>query len=361
MSRFSVRGVPWSFVGTKNVEQCKTASEVMEAAGLNWEVGKAELFAKMPIEYPAGSDEFLDVISESKKLSPDSHFHGKDIYNPVEDMFATYRKDKNIPLGIVKQKYTVVQNSDAFKFFDDVIGKDSAIWQTAGYFGNGSRIFVSAKIPDTITVHGDPIDQYLVFTNSHNGSSGVNILFTPIRIICQNTLNAAIRTATNIINIKHTKSVHKTITIAHEVLGIAKQQGIQFKTVADQLAEIKISDSTAAKYICEHFMTTEELEKLKFTGHTYGQIVARDGGAFYDVGLSTRKLNAISSAWEYYFEGAGQKEIIGTAWGAANAISGYYSNVDTSTVADKRMDSLLYGDRSRNIAKAFDNALNLAV
>ena len=73
------------------------------------------------------------------------------------------------------------------------------------------------------------------------------------------------------------------------------------------------------------------------------------------------KNNRSDNAWEYYFEGAGQKEIIGTAWGAANAISGYYSNVDTSTVADKRMDSLLYGDRSRNIAKAFDNALNLAI
>lgn len=359
MGKYAIRGVPWSYVGTKNVEECKTASEVMEAAGLNWEVGKAHLFAKMPINYPAGSDEFLDVISESKKLSPDSHFHGKDIYNPVEDMFATYRKDKNIPLGIVKQKYTVVQNSDAFKFFDDVIGKDSAIWQTAGYFGHGSRIFVSAKLPDTITVNGDSIDEYLVFTNSHNGTSGVNILFTPIRVVCQNTLNAAIKNATNIINIRHTKAVHKNISAAHEVLGIAKQQGIQFKTIAEQLANIKLKDGDVAKYICDHFMTAEEIEKLKYTGHTYGQVVARDGGAFYDIGLSTRKLNAISATWDYYFNGIGQNEIIGTAWGAANAISGYYSNVDTSSSNDKRMDSLLYGDRSRNIVKAFENAFAL--
>lgn len=360
MGRYAVRGVPWDFVGTKKVEECKTAAEVMEVAGLNWEVDKAELFAKMPIEHPVGSDEFLDVISESKKLSPDSHFHGKDIYNPVEDMFATYRKDKNIPLGIVKQKYTVVQNSDAFKFFDDVIGKDSAIWQTAGYFDYGSRIFVSAKLPDTITVHGDPIDEYLVFTNSHNGTSGVNILFTPIRVICQNILNAAIKSATNIINIRHTKSVHQTISIAHEVLGIAKQQGIQFKTIADQLANIKVTDAEVAKYIAEHFMSDDELQKMKFTGHTPSQIVARDSGAFYDIGLSTRKLNSISATWEYYFDGIGQKEIAGTAWGAANAISGYYSNVDTSSKDDKRMDSLLYGDRSRNIVKALNNAFSIA-
>lgn len=357
---YSIKGVPWSYVGTENVENCKTASEVMEAAKLNWEVGKANLFAQMPINFPPGSDEFLDAISEGKKLSPDSHFNKNSMYNPVQDMYATYRKDKNIPLGIVKQKYTVVQNSDAFKFFDDVIGKDSAIWQTAGYFGYGNRIFVSAKLPDTIRVNGDPVDNYLIFTNSHDGSRGVSILFSPIRVVCQNTLNAAIRTSTNIINIRHTKSVHHNISMAQEILGIAKQEAVQFGTLGEQLANIKVTDKDVADYICQHFMTEEEYNKMKYTGHTPAQIITRNGSAIYDVGLSTRKLNVICDTWLYYFEGIGQKEIIGTAWGAANAISGYYSNIDSSSSGDKRMDSLLYGDRSRNIAKAFDNAFALA-
>ena len=358
---YAVKGVPWSYVGTTNVEKCKTASEVMEAAKLNWEVSKAELFAKMPINFPVGSDEFLDAISESKKLSKDNHCNGNNMYNAVTGMYATYRTDKNIPLGIVKQKYTVVQNEDAFKFFDDVIGKDSAIWQTAGFFNYGSRIFVSAKLPDTITVHGDPVDNYLVFTNSHNGTSGVNILFTPIRVICQNTLNAAIKSSTNIINIRHTKSVHGRISMAQEILGIAKQETIKYKDVAEQLASIKVTDLEVADYICKHYMTEEEYNNRKLTGHNASQIVVRNGSAVIDTGLSTRKLNMIYDTWGYYFDGIGQKEIIGTAWGAANAISGYYSNVDTSSSADKRMDSLLYGDRSRNIAKAFDNAFNIAV
>ena len=101
---------------------------------------------------------------------------------------------------------------DAFSFFNNAIGRDKAIWQTAGFFGNGERIFVSAKLPDSIYVNGqDPVDNYLVFTTSHDGSSGVKILFTPIRVICENTLNAAIKNATNYVSFRHTASVHKNI------------------------------------------------------------------------------------------------------------------------------------------------------
>lgn len=351
------KGLPWQYVGTQNVSECTTSKEVMETAKLNWEVGKAELFAKIPMDCEIGSDSYLDKINEAKELG--GHVRGKNVFNPAEGMYATYRKDYNIPLGIVKDRYTIVQNSDAFKFFDDVIGKNKAIWQTAGYFNNGSRIFVTAKLPDDILVNGDLVDNYLVFTNSHNGSSGVKILFTPIRVVCQNTLNAAIRTSTNFVSLRHTESVHYKISIAEEVLGITRRKIDEFGIAAKQLSDIKVTDADVLEYICEQFLTEEEINRLKYTGHTYGQLAARDGGAAYDAEISTRKINMIASTWEYYFEGIGQKEIIGTAWGAANAISGYYSNIDNSEGA-KRMDSILYGDKSNKIAKAFDAAFMLS-
>ena len=204
---YKVKGKPWEYSGAVKVENCKTAADVMSAANLDFEVAKCELIAKMPTNSIAEHEGFV--------------FNG-DNYVKCPNAYATYRTDYNIPLGIVKERYTPVQNIEAFSFFDDCIGKDRAIWQTAGFFGNGERIFVSAKLPNDILVNGDPVENYLVFTNSHDGSTGVKILFTPIRVVCQNTLNAAIRTSTNFVSFRHTSSVHDNINVAKEILGICK-------------------------------------------------------------------------------------------------------------------------------------------
>ena len=213
---FRIKGIPFRYKGAINVEDCRTAEEVIIKAGLDWEVAKCPLVAKMPF------DGVLDMTSSPVE---ESFVRGHELFRDCPNAYATYRTDKNIPLGIVKEKYTEVQNLDAFGFFDNAIGKDKAIWQTAGFFGNGERIFVSAKLPDSIYVNGqDPVDNYLVFTTSHDGSSGVKILLTPIRVICENTLNAAIRNAQNYVSFRHTASVHKNIDMAHEILGICQEK-----------------------------------------------------------------------------------------------------------------------------------------
>ena len=213
---FRIKGIPFRYKGAINVEDCRTAEEVIIKAGLDWEVAKCPLVAKMPW------DGTIDMMSNPVE---ESFIRGHELFRDCPNAYATYRTDKNIPLGIVKEKYTEVQNIDAFSFFDTAIGKDQAIWQTAGFFGNGERIFVSAKLPNSIYVNGqDPVDNYLVFTTSHDGSSGVKILLTPIRVICENTLNAAIRSAQNYISFRHTASVHKNIDTAHEILGICREK-----------------------------------------------------------------------------------------------------------------------------------------
>ena len=148
-------------------------------------------------------DRTLDDLLEAKRKDVEAHINGKYMYSKLDNAFCTYRDDNHTPLGYVKQRYTIVQNTAAFKFLIMLFGENSAIWQTAGCFGNGERIFVSAKLPQNILVKGDPVENYLVFVNSHDGSSGVRILFTPIRVICQNTLTAALRTSTNSISIRH--------------------------------------------------------------------------------------------------------------------------------------------------------------
>lgn len=347
---FGIKGKPWEGVGAVNVEDCKTAREVITKSKLNFTVAKCEVVAKMPIQ--DFSDEALDRFGESKD---GALVHGNNIYREVPNSFATYRTDYNIPLGNVKSKYTVVQNLDAFNFFDKAIGKDKAIWQTAGAFGNGERIFVSAKLPDNILVNGsDPIETYLVFTNAHDGSSGVKILFTPIRVICQNTLNAAIRGASNIVTFRHTQSVHQKLDIANEILGISHRMAENFRLECERLSVVKMSDKGVMKYICQQYMTEQELLKATQLKIDYNMIIGRNWMAVKDLGLSSRKLNMITDTWEYYHTGPGQKQYLGTAWGAANAVSGYLSNVDTSVSDNKRFDSLVYGDKSKKIQKAFD-------
>lgn len=334
---YVVKGAPFRYRGAVNVENCKTAAEVMSAAGLDWNVAKCELVAKMPLHQDKAED--------------NGFVFGSNNYVDCPNAFATYRTDHNIPLGIVKERYTPVQNVEAFTFFDGAIGKDKAIWQTAGFFGMGERIFVSAKLPKNILVNGDPVENYLVFTTSHDGSSGVKILFTPIRVVCQNTLNAAIATSTNYVSFRHTKSVHGNLDIASEILGICDSRITFLQEKFDFMRKTQIKDEAAQNIFANVILTEDEQFKINQTGHTVGQIITRDWRAIQDAGISMKKVNTLSEINNYYFSGIGQKEILGTAWGVYNAITGYYSNIDNSEGA-KRMDSLLYGDKSRKIELA---------
>lgn len=326
---YEVKGKPFVFKGAYDVSDCNTSEEVMQAAHLDWFVDKCEL-AAMTIDGP----------------------------KVIDNAYATIRTDKNIPLGVVKDRYTIVQNTEAFKFFDGAIGKNKAIWQTAGCFDNGRRIFVSAKLPNSIMVNGDPIENYLIFTTNHDGGGGVKILFSPIRVVCQNTLNAAIRNSDNYVTFRHTKSVHDNISVADQILGISIQKIDVFNIQMDKLAKTKCTDKDAAIVFAGTVLTNNEIDLLHYTGHTEEQLVHRDWRAIEDANISMKKVNVISEMNNYYFDGVGQRQLVGTAYGVYNAVSGYYSNVDNAE-GGKRMDSILYGDKSRKIQKASEILLNI--
>lgn len=340
------KGRPFAYKGAVNVEDCETAKDVIEKAHLDWIVRKCELVAKMP---PIG------MHGESNE---DDFLYGGKAYRLVPNAYATYRSDINYPLGIVKDRYEPVQNIEAFDFFDGAIGDDKAIWQTAGCFGMGERIFVSAKLPDTITVNGDPVDNYLVFTTSHDGTSGVKILFTPIRVVCENTLNAAIRGAENYVSFRHTQSVHSNIDVAADILGISKQMAIETQQLYTEMAKIKVTDKQVQNYFADLILTKDEKNALTDAGYNPYHLIIRNYNAMQEANISTKKTNTIAEMYNYYVSGIGQKEIAGTAWGAYNAVTGYYSNVDKAE-GTKRMDSLLYGDKSRKIMTAGNLALTL--
>ena len=354
MSKYNINGLPWSFGLGKEVTDCITAKEVIQKAKLDWTVEKCELMAKMPFNINGNNT----VDERNGDFS-----HKGNIYRECPKAYGTYRTDNNIPLGIVKDKYKVVQNVDAFDFFDDAIGKDKALWQKAGWFGVGQKVFVTAKLPTTIKVGNDEIENYLVFSNSHDGSSSITILFTPIRVICTNMLNSALRSADSYIRIRHTESAKEKLRTGAEILRIAAEHANSAQELYNALKVINMSDDEVMKYILNLNLTEQEKELLaeySDTKTTIKRLYNRDFTTMEHVGVSTRKMNTIVNMFEYYMDGIGQKEIAGTAWGAYNAVTGFYSNV-ANLSGEKRMDSLLYGSANRVMNKALNLALSEAV
>jgi phage/plasmid-like protein (TIGR03299 family) len=170
VSFFSVKEKAWHGLG-QIVEDYPTSAEAMRYAGLDYTVEKRPLFTNSLANDLAELDN-----GEFPKLD-------------VPNFFSTVRTDNNSVLGVVGKDYEVVQNSDAFQFFDAIVGGGSGIkYETAGALGKGERIFITAKLPDYIRVGvKDWIEQYLFLTTTHDGLGSITAAFTPIRIVCNNS------------------------------------------------------------------------------------------------------------------------------------------------------------------------------
>lgn len=351
MSKFNVNGLPWA-IG-KDVSDCKTSSEVIEKANLNFLVGKCDLVAKMPT-----GNKHNNIVNE---LAGDFAHDGY-IFRELVGSYATYRLDNSQPLGLVKEKYKVVQNIEAFKFFDDAIGKDKAIWDRAGSIGGGSRIYISAKLPVETIVGKDKIDNYLVFSNSHDGTSSISIMFTPVRCICSNMLNGARKAANAYIRIKHTENCKNKLHQGAQILNLSIKQAKTAEEFYNSLLKIKMSDKEVMQYIANLQLNEKErLALLEFDNvNGYSKLIKKDYLTMERTGISSRKANKVATMYEYYLNGIGQQHIAGTAWGAYNAITGYYSNV-ANLEGEKRFDSLLYGGANDDMIKAINNVLEFEV
>jgi phage/plasmid-like protein (TIGR03299 family) len=192
------------------VQDYPTSREAIAHAGLDYEVVKAPLFAK-------GSEPAIDFA--------------------VPDQYATIRTDNNVIFGVVGKDYQIVQNADAFAFFDAIVGGgDGILYETAGAIGQGERIFITAKLPGYIRVgSGDDVtEKYIFLTTSHDGSGSITAAFTPIRVVCQNTLNAALRSATNVLRIRHTANAKQRLEDAHRVMGLADNLSVPLEGIFNE-------------------------------------------------------------------------------------------------------------------------------
>ena len=324
----------------------------MHKAGLDFIVDKCELVARMPFGIKRNNI-VNDIAGDFVK---DGY-----IYRELVGSYATYRADTSQPLGLVKAKYEVVQNIDAFKFFDDAIGEGMARWDKAGILDDGRKIYLSARLPVETRVGDDLIDNYLVFSNSHDGTSSVNIMFTPIRVICTNMLNSALKSADAYIRIRHTESAKQKLQRGAEILRIACKHADTVQDYYNSLLKVKMSDREVMEYLANLQLTAKEQDLLlnydKENG--YKKLILKDYRTMEVTGVSQRKANMIANLFEYYCDGIGQKQIAGTAWGAYNAVTGFYCNV-ANLEGEKRVESLLYGGANSNMIKALNAANDFA-
>lgn len=327
-SFFSVKQKPWHNLG-QIVEEHPTSQQAIQFAGLDYEVEKSPLFSKGSeiIENNSG----IEIVDSELEVS---------------NYFANIRTDNNTVLGVVGKDYHIVQNREAFSFFDSIVGGgDGILYETAGALGNGERIFITAKLPDYIRVgNGDDItEKYIFLTTSHDGSGSITAAFTPIRIVCQNTLNASLKNMSNVIRIRHTSGAKQRLEDAHKLMELANKLSSDLESTFNYWAKIKVGDDEMKKLIQLALCPNKETLKHLHTGN------------FDD--LSTVFKNTVDNAFAYAMMSDTQQieTTKGTLFGAYNAVTGFYQNVKTYKDDEAKLQSIVMGGTAQiKSQKAFE-------
>lgn len=266
-----IRELPYvNAFGTADISSANNIDEALEIAGLNWSVKSKDLFDENGNKFPKFT--------------------------------ANVRETDNELLGIVTDRYRIVQNSDAFSFVNELVGEGFK-FDKAGQFRDGKSIWLMGSLPET-DILGDKISNNIVFVNSHDGSSGVKVMMTPVRIICSNMLNLALRKADRIWATKHTTSIYSKMEEAKHTLGLADKYMTELAVEADRMANTSISDDDIVKIFDIMFPIDYNKD-------------------------SERKINNISIMRNNFVECYNESDIAkykGTVYGAVNAMSDLVSH-----------------------------------
>ena len=217
-----VREKPWHGLGTK-VDEAPTSAEALELAGLNWKV------------------EQTPVYTADGTLIPNYK--------------ANVRNTDNSVLGIVTDRYQIVQNEEAFEFTDSIVGETEngvVKYETAGSLNHGKKIWLLAKMP-TQKVLDDEVEPYMCFTNSHDGSGAIRICMTPIRVVCQNTLNMALSQAKRSWSTKHVGDIESKLEEAKMCLELADEYMYNLGIEAEKLANTALRREQIDEILNEMF------------------------------------------------------------------------------------------------------------
>lgn len=275
----SARSDAWHHLGT-TLPETFTAEQAMERGLLgNWDVRKVPLLAQV-------GDRSLEVPGRFATVRD----------NPV----VAGRVDV---LGTVGDSYKVIQNEEHAAFLNALVDESGAHFETAGAIDGGRKVFLTMKLPGHMRIGGvDQIDTYLAAVNSHDGSSAFTLLATPVRIVCQNTLNAAHGAATNVFRIRHSSGAETAM------LGAARQA-----------LELTFN------YLDAFQEDAQRLIQTTMTQTTFEEMIAKEFGAPKDAPAATltRTDNKLDKMAELFADAQTQEGIRNTAWAGFNALTEY--------------------------------------
>ena len=221
------RFVPWHGLGVA-VAEAPTSADAIRLAGLNWNVVQQPIYTE---------------LSGSKIEIPNYKANVRDIDGKT--------------LGIVTNRYQIVQNMDAFDFTDSLIG-EGCVYETAGALYGGKRVFLLAKMPEKLVL-GEKFDPFICFTNTHDGTGAIKAIMTPVRVVCQNTLSLALRNANRTWTTRHLGDLKSKLEDAKMALKLANNYMDNFSETADILANTTITESQTGEIINKLFPITTDM------------------------------------------------------------------------------------------------------
>ena len=267
---FYVREKPWHGLGTK-VEEALTSQEAIEKAGLDWTVDPCPVFDQRGIQ--------------------------------IQGYVANTRSSDDSVLGIVSNRYSIVQNREAFDFTDNLIGKGLK-YETAGSLRGGRQVWLLGKMPD-MQICGDKFEPYICFTNTHDGTGAIRCCMTPIRVVCNNTLNLALSRAKRSWSARHIGDINAKLTEARQTLDLADLYLKNFAEEADKLAGAKMNSGMVITVLDQMF-------KLKDDASERQKETAKE--AKYQI------VNCMMAP--------DLAQFVGTKWGFLNAVADWVDHSD---------------------------------
>ncbi len=320
-SMFYYGETPWHKLG-KEVPNTLTAEEAIVAAGLDWDVEKVNIF---------------------------HNFKGSKV--KIENKQAIRRSTDGRILGVMSPHYSPVQNRDAFRFFDSVAGTGEAKYHTAGSLRDGQRIWMLAKLDGKkgpMNIKGDEVDKFLLLLNGHDGVIALKMLFTPVRVVCQNTLTAAEAGAKRIETFyaRHLGNIQGKMDVAREILGLSVKFYDTFEEIATRLAMVQLPPGDLPKLLVAAFQTT-------------GAVRAEDAIDFSTFGKKQQgEMERVVALFGGEGKGLDREGIRGTKWAAYNAVVEYVDYAkqfrDVKNAADNRLENIWLSGGQRIKQKAWD-------
>lgn len=315
---FSVRETPWHGLG-KVVHDAPTVKDAIKLAGLDWDVEISQVFD-----------------DQGNSL----HQFGKLFYRTEQLPDGTKQR---VPLGIVGAETHPYQNAEGFEWFNEYVDKGLCTLETAGALRGGKLIWILAKLKgdNTNIVGNDEVSKFLMISNSHDGTQSVRVGFTPIRVVCANTLAMAHgdkSKASKLLRIRHSKKVKSNVDLLKENIDIANQQ---FEMTAERyrfLASRGVNAADLRKFV----KLVLEVDKE-------------------DKDIKTRTMGQIEEIEDRFESGLGNnmEGVRGSWWAAYNAVTEWL-NYARGQTRETRLNSLWFGNGAKDNERALELAIQAA-